>query len=53
MNNDTFDRAARESAMFTGLEFSSESLDVFLQIRFPDLSDEDRKILVDQFLAEN
>lgn len=52
MSNDTSDRAAREATLFFGAEITPEALETLLEIRFPDLTDEDRKILVEQALTE-
>jgi hypothetical protein len=53
MTNDRFDEAAAEAALFYGTETTFEGLKTFLEIRFPELTAEDRAIIAHTALSEN
>jgi hypothetical protein len=52
-NTSRFDEAVAEALLFYGTETTLEELRTFLEIRFSDLSDEDRAIIAHTALSEN
>jgi hypothetical protein len=51
--SDTFDEAAQIAALFYGTEFTPETLQTFIKIRYPELEDSDVELIVHEALAEN